>query len=181
MIDNSDGLFDNVDQLLPKNTKGRRLNLTSFTLNDKLNVKVLKKQMQIAKFQSEVDQLKNQMQEAQEKVDAEQLLEKKIRDEIQQKTAILYDQKVNELRMEFEQRFNLEVQKFEQNSQANSNPPQIIPQATQINTVRYTYAQHPVFPNKQQQIPVFNPQPNMITTRDGSDSDKENTYNELMK
>ena len=70
------------------------------------------------------------MQEAQEKVDAEQLLEKKIRDEIQQKTAILYDQKVNELRMEFEQRFNLEVQKFEQNSQANSNPPQIIPQAT---------------------------------------------------
>ena len=45
MIDNSDGLFDNVDQLLPKNTKGRRLNLTSFTLNDKLNVKVLKKQM----------------------------------------------------------------------------------------------------------------------------------------
>ena len=43
MIDNSDGLFDNVDHLLPKNKKGRRLNLTSFTVNDKLNVKVLKK------------------------------------------------------------------------------------------------------------------------------------------
>jgi hypothetical protein len=43
MIDNSDGLFDDVDPLLYKGTKGRRLNLTSHSAAEKLNIKIIKK------------------------------------------------------------------------------------------------------------------------------------------
>jgi hypothetical protein len=43
MLDNSDGLFDNVDPLLLKGKKGRRLNLQALSSNEKLNVRMLKK------------------------------------------------------------------------------------------------------------------------------------------
>jgi len=67
------------------------------------------------------------MLDAQKKLNDEQVLEKKIRDEIQQKTALLYDQKVDELRMEFEEKFNLEVQKIESKSQMINTTPHVIP------------------------------------------------------
>ena len=67
------------------------------------------------------------MLDAQKKLNDEQILEKKIRDEIQQKTALLYDQKVDELRMEFEEKFNLEVQKIESKSQMINTTPHVIP------------------------------------------------------
>jgi hypothetical protein len=43
MLDNTDGLFDNVNPLMFKNNKGRRLNLTAFGPTEKLNVRMLKK------------------------------------------------------------------------------------------------------------------------------------------
>ena len=43
MVDNSDGLFDNVNPLFFKNKKGRRLNLSAFSPTEKLNVRLLKK------------------------------------------------------------------------------------------------------------------------------------------
>lgn len=43
MLDNSDGLFDNVNPLMFKGKKGRRLNLTAMSSEDKLNVRALKK------------------------------------------------------------------------------------------------------------------------------------------
>ena len=50
MIDNSDGLFDNVDPRLFKNRKGRRMNLSGFDSTDKINAKMQKKQLQINKY-----------------------------------------------------------------------------------------------------------------------------------
>ena len=50
MLDNSDGLFDNVNPLMFKGKKGRRLNLSAMSSEDKLNVRALKKQLQIAKY-----------------------------------------------------------------------------------------------------------------------------------
>ena len=50
MLDNSDGLFDNVNPLMFKGKKGSRLNLSAMSTEDKLNVRALKKQLQIAKY-----------------------------------------------------------------------------------------------------------------------------------
>jgi hypothetical protein len=49
MVDNSDGLFDGIDPSLYKTKKGRRMNLSACTAQDKLNVRVAKKQIMIAK------------------------------------------------------------------------------------------------------------------------------------
>lgn len=136
--------------------------------------------MQVDKYQNEVNEIRQEMLDAQKKLNDEQVLEKKIRDEIQQKTALLYDQKVDELRMEFEEKFNLEVQKIESKSQMINTTPHVIPTPSKID-VGYTYAQHPVFPEKKIKIPVFNPlQTNVISNRDESDSDEETTYNQKM-
>jgi hypothetical protein len=43
MIDNSDGLFDDVDPLLYKGGKGRRMNMSSYSAAEKLNIKIIKK------------------------------------------------------------------------------------------------------------------------------------------
>ena len=83
--------------------------------------------MQVDKYQNEVNEIRQEMLDAQKKLNDEQVLEKKIRDEIQQKTALLYDQKVDELRMEFEEKFNLEVQKIESKSQMINTTPHVIP------------------------------------------------------
>jgi hypothetical protein len=40
MIDNSDGLFDNVDPRLFKNRKGRRMNLSGVDAVEKINAKM---------------------------------------------------------------------------------------------------------------------------------------------
>jgi len=50
MIDNSDGLFDDINPDLFKGHKGRKMNLSILTAQDKINAKVMKKQMMIAKY-----------------------------------------------------------------------------------------------------------------------------------
>ena len=51
MIDNSDGLFDNIDPRLFKNKKGRRMNLSGLDTSEKINTKMQKKQLMINKYQ----------------------------------------------------------------------------------------------------------------------------------
>jgi hypothetical protein len=55
--------------------------------------------MMIDKQQAEVDSLKKQASDDQAKLNDEQIMEKKIRNEINQEASVLYDQKVNEMRM----------------------------------------------------------------------------------
>lgn len=63
MLDNSDGLFDNLNPKLFNNKKARRMNLTSFGPEEKMNIRLAKKQLQIAKYQAEVDALNQQIKE----------------------------------------------------------------------------------------------------------------------
>jgi len=55
--------------------------------------------MMINKQQAEVDALKKQASDDQDKLVGEQLMEKKVRDEIGREASVLYEQKVNEMRM----------------------------------------------------------------------------------
>ena len=43
MIDNSDGLFDNIDPKIFKSSKGRRMNLSGLDATEKINTKMIKK------------------------------------------------------------------------------------------------------------------------------------------
>lgn len=60
MIDNSDGLFDNINPELFKSHKGRKMNLSSLTANEKALAKVAKKELMVARYQAEVNAMKAQ-------------------------------------------------------------------------------------------------------------------------
>ena len=65
MIDNSDGLFDNIDPKIFKSSKGRRMNLSGLDATEKINTKMMKKQLQINKYQADLQKLEKELKDEQ--------------------------------------------------------------------------------------------------------------------
>ena len=68
----------------------------------------------VQKYEAQVHELEMEMKDEENKRTEKEILERQIREEINAQAAQLFDQKVKEVRMEYENRFNTELQKREQ-------------------------------------------------------------------
>lgn len=117
------------------------------------------------------------MQDEELKLDEKAKYEKLVREQINAGTAMLYDQKVNEMRREFEMKFELEVRKMQsQVNKENSQIPTFSDSSTSSQVEHAGRIENPevirqrgIFPKTHRT--AFTEFPTTIRTRDDDDSD----------